>query len=198
MLSGIQYFHECESVVQKDTASHLPYHATTDARIIDDKPDIDHSPRCQDFSEEGLKHLKEVNVSLREELHRHMAIELTRHLGIFDNARHDWTIDLHSILLNATQDDLTRISMWYNLLQSAVETRAKASNMATLASANTDTATIVRSTGLPSDPLLDTPTAICQSPYCIFALFALLTSLLVKYLHSHPLYTFATSLSSSA
>ena len=40
----------------------------------------------------------------------------------------------------------------------------------------------------------------CQSPYFIFALFALLTSLLVKYLHSHPLYTFATfatSLSSS-
>ena len=38
----------------------------------------------------------------------------------------------------------------------------------------------------------------CQSPYFIFALFALLMSLLVKYLHSHPLYTFATSLSSSA
>ena len=30
--------------------------------------------------------------------------------------------------------------------------------------------------------------APCQSPYFIFALFALLTSLLVKYLHSHPLY----------
>ena len=41
-------------------------------------------------------------------------------------------------------------------------------------------------------------TARCQSPYFIFALFALLTSLLVKYLHSHPLYTFATLLSSSA
>ena len=38
----------------------------------------------------------------------------------------------------------------------------------------------------------------CQSPYFIFALFALLTSLLVKCLHSHPLYTFATSLSSFA
>ena len=30
--------------------------------------------------------------------------------------------------------------------------------------------------------------APCQSPYFIFALFALLTSLLVKYSHSHPLY----------
>ena len=29
---------------------------------------------------------------------------------------------------------------------------------------------------------------LCQSPYFIFALFALLTSLLIKYLHSHPLY----------
>ena len=40
--------------------------------------------------------------------------------------------------------------------------------------------------------------AKCQSPYFNFALFALLTSLLIKYLHSHPLYTFATSLSSPA
>ena len=40
--------------------------------------------------------------------------------------------------------------------------------------------------------------AACQSPYFIFTLFALLTSLLVKCLHSHPLYAFATSLSSSA
>ena len=38
----------------------------------------------------------------------------------------------------------------------------------------------------------------CQSPYFILALFTLLMSLLVKYLHSHPLYTFTTSLSSSA
>ena len=39
---------------------------------------------------------------------------------------------------------------------------------------------------------------MCQSPYFIFALFALLTSLLVKCLHSHHLYAFATSLSSFA
>ena len=39
---------------------------------------------------------------------------------------------------------------------------------------------------------------VCQSPYFIFALFALLTSLLIKCLHSHPLYAFTTSLSSSA
>ena len=30
--------------------------------------------------------------------------------------------------------------------------------------------------------------AVCQSPYFIFTLFALLMSLLVKYSHSHPLY----------
>ena len=49
------------------------------------------------------------------------------------------------------------------------------------------------------DPIHRTAAAgICQSPYFIFALFALLTSLLVKCLHSHPLYAFATSLSSSA
>ena len=104
-LSGIHYFHECKSAAQKQNASPAPYQVTSDTQILDDKSNTDHVPRHQEFSEEGLARLKEGNVSLREELHGRMAIELARHLGIFENERHNWSIDQNSVLSNATQDD---------------------------------------------------------------------------------------------
>ena len=156
-LSGIQYFHECESAVQKDTTDHPshPYQVPPDAQILDDEAGTDHVSHPQGFSEEGLALLKESNVSLREELHGRMAIELARHLGIFGNEQHDWAVDQHTIPSNATQDDLVRISMWHNLLQSAVDGRANAPALPE----NISTATIERST-LPGDPPPSIPAAI--------------------------------------
>ena len=158
-LSGIQYFHECESAVQKASASSLPYQVSPDAQIVDEESGVDHTPNRQEFSEEGLALLKQANVSLREELHGHMAIELARHLGIFGNEKHAWIVNQCSVPLNATQDDLARISMWLNLLQSAVENSTKASNTTPSASVNTNTATVERST-LPGDSPIDMPAAI--------------------------------------
>ena len=158
-MSGIQYFHECESAAQKDATSPLPYQDSTDAQALqDDESGMDHVPRQLEFSEEGLALLKAENVSLREELHGQMAIELARLLGIFDNKQHDWTVGQNSPP-NATEDDLARISMWYNLLQSAVDEGAKVSSSVSAGNENTNTATIERS-ALPGDTPLDTPAAI--------------------------------------
>jgi len=156
-LAGIQYFHECESAAQRDTTGPHPYQVPTETQDPDDESGMDHIPRTQEFSEEGLALLKEENVSLREELHGRMAIEIARHLGIFDNEQHDWTVDQHAIPSHATQDDLSRISMWHNLLQSAADKRANVSN--TVTPDNIDTATITRSTPL-DNPLLDDSAAI--------------------------------------
>ena len=158
-LSGIQYFHECESAAQKDTTSPPPYPVPNDAQTLDEESGTDHIPRQQEFSEEGLALLKAENVSLREELHGQMAIELARHLGIFANERHDWAIDQHSLPSNATEDDLARISMWHNLLQSAVDQGAKASTTVLPGSENGSTPTIERS-NLPGDLPLDNPATI--------------------------------------
>jgi len=156
-LSGIQYFHECESAAQKDSASPHPSQVPAEAQVLDDEAGTDHVPRPQEFSEEGLVLLKEANVSLREELHGRMAIELARHLGIFGNEQHDWTVDQLATPSNATPEDLARISMWHNLLQSAVDERAGAPDAVLLQ--NTSTATVERST-LPDGPLPDMPAAI--------------------------------------
>ena len=155
-LSGIQYFHECESAAQKDSASSHPYQVPAESQTLDNESGTDHIPRPQEFSEEGLLLLKEANVSLREELHGRMAIELARHLGIFDNERDEWPVSQHATPSNATQEDLARISTWHNLLQSAVDGRATALNPVL---PEGGTATVERST-LPDTPLLDTPAAI--------------------------------------
>ena len=159
VLSGIQYFHECESAAQKDTTITLPYQAGVDTQITDDESGADHATHLRGFTEEGLALLKQENVSLREELHGHMAIELARHLGIFGNEQHDWAVDRQSTPLNASEDDLARISMWHNLLQSVVDNKVKSPDVAFPASTVSDTPTIERST-LNGDTPLDTPAAI--------------------------------------
>ena len=153
-LSGIQYFHECESAAQKDVTSPSPYRISTDGQILDDESSADH-PHHQVFSEEGLALLKEANVSLREELHGHMAIELARLLGIFGDKQHVWAVGQRSVPSNATQEDLLRISAWNNLLRSVVDKRANLSPRGE----NGTAATIERST-VPSDPTLNAQAAI--------------------------------------
>ena len=149
VLSGIQYFHECESAVQTSTTDHQPYQVSPDAQVLDEESGTDHTSCPQEFSEEGLAALKESSVSLREELHGRMAIELARHLCIFGNEQHKWVINQRTIPLNATQDDLARISIWHNLLQSTVNERGSAP-IAVLPE-NFNTPTVERST-LSSNP----------------------------------------------
>lgn len=158
-LSGIQYFHECETAAQKGSTSPTPYQAPPDAQALEDEQNIENTHHNQEFSEEGLARLKEANTSLREELHGHMAIELARHLGIFGNEQHNWSIDQHVSPSNATQDDLVRIAMWQNLLQSAADRRANTSNVVLPGNENDNIATVERST-LPGDPPLNTPADI--------------------------------------
>ena len=154
VLSGVQYFHECESAAQKGSGSPLPHQIPTDAQFPDNESATDHT-RHQNFSEEGLAFLKEAGLPLREELHGHMAIELARHLGIFGDENHNWDVSDLCIPSNATQDDLSRISAWHNLLQSAVDKKAKPPPQ----SENRNSARIERST-LSDNLTLDTQATI--------------------------------------
>ena len=83
--------------------------------------------------------MKAGNVSVREEVHRQMAIEITKHIGIFGNDQNNWTLSQHAVSSNATEEHLAHISMWHNLLQSAVDEKANASNTSLPKNANTTT-----------------------------------------------------------
>ena len=127
-LSGIQYFHECESAASADNSGPYPIHPTPDTQILDDESGMDHIPGCQGFSEEGLALLKAENTPLREQVHGHMAIEVARHVGIFANEQDGWPIGSAHSPSNATEEDFGRIAMWSKLLQDAVDQRNDARN----------------------------------------------------------------------
>ena len=127
-LSGIQYFHECESAASVDDSGPHPGRPAPDARILDDESGTDHIPNCQEFSEEGLALLKAETTPLREEVHGHMAVGVAKHIGIFANEQNDWPVDSTSFPSSATEQDLGQIAAWSKLLQDAVDERNNAHN----------------------------------------------------------------------
>lgn len=162
MLSGIQYFHKCESAANADESRPYPHTIHTD-QDQDDKQGVDHIPPTQGFSEEGLALLKAEAIPLREEQHGRMAIEITKHLGIFRNDQSTWSIERENAPVNATEDDLSRISMWSTLLQAAANRKHNARGSGPLSTTVTST-TIEQSLlvdGSPGSPL---PTVILQTP----------------------------------
>ena len=145
MLSGIQYFHECESAAHTDDVRPYPYSVSTDQNP-DDESGVDHIPITRGLSEEGLALLKAEAIPLREEQHGRMAIEITKHLGIFRNDQRTWPTDRGTVPANATEVELSRISMWSNLLQAAVNGKQNTRGADPLPATAT-TATIERSLG---------------------------------------------------
>ena len=144
ILSGIQYFHECESAAHTDDSQPFPDVIPAD-QTMDDESGIDHISNSRGFSEEGLALLKAEAIPLREELHGRAAIEIAKHLGIFQNDQSVWPINRGNSPTNATETDLSRISMWSNLLQ--VAANEKNNTHGTNSSTTQATAGIERSLG---------------------------------------------------
>ena len=141
ILSGIQYFHECESAAHAEgTRSYV----VPTNQSLDDESGVDEVPTAPGLSEEGLALLKMESVPLREEQHGRMAIEIAKHLGIFRNEQGAWPIEGEHTPANATEDDLSRISMWSSLLQAAVDEKNNRRG-SDLPPAPSTTATIERS-----------------------------------------------------
>lgn len=144
-LSGIQYFHECESAANVDDSGPYPNQPAPDAQILDDEAGTDHIPRSQEFSEEGLALLKAENTPLREQIHGHMAIEVAKLVGVFPNRQDDWPVDSTDSPSNATENDLGRVAAWSKLLQDAVDQKNDMRNVPP-ASEIADVPTVQRST----------------------------------------------------
>lgn len=144
-LSGIQYFHECESAANTDNPGPYPGRPIPDAQTTDDEPGTDYIHSCQGFSEEGLALLKAENTPLREQLHGHVAIEIARRVGIFPNEQDVWPVDPTGSPSKAMEEDLRRIALWSKLLQDAVDQRNDARNVPPPSETAT-TPTIERST----------------------------------------------------
>ena len=159
IMSGIQYFHECESAAHAEDVQPYP-HTTPADQNSDDELGVDHIPITQGLSEEGLALLKTEAISLREEQHGRMAIEIAKHLGIFRNDQSAWLIG-ESTPANATEDALSRISMWSGLLLASTNGNhnARGSN---LPPTTPTTASIEQSHLIDGSPGSSLPTVVLQ------------------------------------
>ena len=121
ILSGIQYFHDCES--SSDLDQHL-----RDGRgqsgaldtIEEGLADELHEQFEVGLTEEALQDAIAAQTPINEALHAHFAIEIARQAKIFKNDDSCWPIQLPSCISNASGDDLTCLVEWKRQLEADV------------------------------------------------------------------------------
>lgn len=131
ILSGIQYFHDCESAAaqnryedSEETHSNI-YHGSIghELKALDDlelgeENTVDSE---EEFTEEGLAERIAAQVSLSEELHAMVAVEVARHTRIFSNTLSStWDIDHAHPIGNASGDDLRKLLLWKQQMKADV------------------------------------------------------------------------------
>lgn len=126
-LSGIQYFHECALTAEQDTSSSVFIGTNEDDKDETALEDGQYSEigHGETLSEEGLALLKAEAIPLREEIHRRMAIEAARHIGIFCNEETAWSITGEVGPTNATSEVMRKVISWTTLLSQSDSESAK-------------------------------------------------------------------------
>jgi hypothetical protein len=125
ILSGIQYFHDCESSAKEKRSE-----AETQAELDDGwapgnngddfEQEADAGGNQEHlFTEEGLQILTDAAIPWREALHARVAVELAKRAHIFPENDDQWDVDSARIG-NATGDDLQRLLIWKNQMRGDV------------------------------------------------------------------------------
>jgi hypothetical protein len=126
ILSGIQYFHDCESVAKDHhmEVSEWDKHRSSDEDVdaLDHELGEDVPIHNNLYSEEGLAHLIASQVSFRELLHGRFAIEYAKQAKIFSADDLKWMVQPSSSrrVTNATGDDLQRLMSWKSQMEEDV------------------------------------------------------------------------------
>lgn len=121
-MSGIRYFHDCETAA-KDSREHNDLFVDTEHdgdncanREVDD---VDVQVLGEDYvetevalTEEGLASLIAAQTPLPEENHARFAVEIAKQARLFINDDRQWPVTCATALGNATGDDLTRLFAW--------------------------------------------------------------------------------------
>jgi hypothetical protein len=118
ILSGIQYFHECEGSAQRQRANISTAHLSAGERLNEAPEDLDleeDSARDlpkQTLSEEGLAALIASQVPFRKEMHGYIAVEAARVAKIFqdDDSLPQW-VTTHTPMIAGAGDTSTGIQL---------------------------------------------------------------------------------------
>ena len=120
ILSGIQYFHECESAAKKSRVQDLRLveeinlcnsHAFNED-IGNDELGEDYVEINSGFSEEGLVQLIASQTPTDELHHTLLAIEIAKRSKIFPNHGAQWQVRNESLVGNASGDDFVKLMQW--------------------------------------------------------------------------------------
>lgn len=134
ILSGIQYFHDCESAVienqsREDLETHGDIYRGSIGHQLKDLDDLDgeegidmvDSETEEEFTEEGLAEKIAAQTSLSEEVHALLAVEVARHTKIFSNSLSStWNIDRACPVGNASGDDLRKLISWKDQMKADI------------------------------------------------------------------------------
>lgn len=129
ILSGIQYFHECESAAkasrqQEDTlVEEDPHHHYDRTADVGDELGEDFREVDSGYSEEGLADLIASQTPTEELHHALLAVEIAKRSKIFSNHNSWWEIGMDGSVGNATGDDLTKLAQWKGQMKRDVVTQ---------------------------------------------------------------------------
>jgi hypothetical protein len=113
ILSGIQYFHDCESSADSDQRS---WDGSGQSGVLDIDAEELAGELGEQFevevTEEALQDAIAAQTPINEALHARFAVEIARQAKIFRNDDSEWPIPVPSHVGNASGDDLTRLLEW--------------------------------------------------------------------------------------
>ena len=129
ILSGIQYFHECESaakasrqqedtLVEEDPRCYYDRTAGIGDELGEDFREVDSG-----YSEEGLADLIASQTPVEELHHALLAVEIAKCSKIFANHNSRWEIGTDGSVGNATGDDLAKLMQWKGQMKRDVVTQ---------------------------------------------------------------------------
>jgi hypothetical protein len=117
ILSGIQYFHNCETSAKEQREEEFRLENENGGQGRDnDEDDFEADEETvgvgeEVLTEEGLEHLIKMNVSPREYIHARLAVEIAKQSHIFPEDSSQWDVG-NTKVASASGEDLLRLLRW--------------------------------------------------------------------------------------
>ena len=122
VLSGIQYFHDCESAACNSRAEHESAATYSCMEVGNEEEELgeDILDTAAGLSEEGLAEFIAAQTRWDEELHARLAVEKARQAGIFKKNKVEWTLHQTNSISNASGDDIQKLLSWKDQMKGDV------------------------------------------------------------------------------
>jgi len=120
VLSGIQFFHECNSTARDDRNSHDT--DDVDDHDLDCERDDESNEELQN-TQDSIDQIRDAQLGWPERQYAQGAVDVARLCGIFRNENNDWNVDQQSFC-KGTSSNLDSLKRWKEEMQKKVEQKS--------------------------------------------------------------------------